>query len=1215
MLGDFSARTRARGHDYARRGHVLSLEASATELRAMVAGTHLYPTRWSWTPDLGWDCECGCPLEIDCKHAYAAAVVAIERFGSRRRAPPAGRPPDASRPAANGARGRGVRASPVPSASSRELKALEELRGARSVWQARAALERLLGPSVPLPWDLALVPWLAQAVADPDPELRCFRVARGIQERNEAALPAVLAVYVGRADLAERLAERERGELLEAVLEWAERRAAGPARQLRVAVALVEAEDGPCVEIEARVSSTRLRDAARTLSQLEQLRSECQRTPGLLAGDERALLELLVRHRAAPSYAGERGRASPSFLARLLERFDGSALVAWDAALPAALAAQLGVAPETPVRLARDVVRIVPDLVAKREEPHLELVVSWPDGRRRPLAEALLLPPGVAGADPGLVLADGAFHVLGESPPQPLVERFAARGSLPLRVAELPTALQRLVARHPHLRQSTAAWTRHHRVTPLLQVDLLEDEWLELRLLAHDGPPGTEPGELRERTTRIFEWLPERGWERRTGEAESGAGPAAAEPAGPERTHAGLWLEGPEPGDVDAAADWAAGLAADANAGRSPRLPAAPPARTGLRIRATAKDLDRFAEAWERRPEALRVFATLPARRLLDPGLRVVPRLSVAGSGIDFFEVSAAWEAEGLSLSEQELARLRAATTRFVRLGSGWVRREVVADLDAALGALADLGIEPGDPPQRVSLWQLAGAKPESLETLERLAATPELAAAARELRRRVAGFRSLPEAALPAGLGAALRPYQRRGLDFLAYTSTLGLGAILADDMGLGKTVQALAWILRLREDGARGPVLVVCPTSVVHNWVREAERFAPALRVLVLERGAERHRMRAEISRFDLVVTNYALLRRDAEEWGRAELLAAILDEAQQIKNPDAEVTRAAKRLRARHRLALTGTPLENRALDLWSLMGFVNPGYLGSRDAFAARYDAPDAPPERRRLLAAKLRPVLLRRLKQEVAPELPERIEERRDCELLAGQRKLYLAELRKSRRLIDALDGDARARSRGRIAVLAALTRLRQICCHPALADGGPKLGSGKFEALFELLEPLLAEGHKVLVFSQFVACLRLLRRELVRRGIACHELTGATRGRARVVADFQEDARPCVFLVSLRAGGTGLNLTAANYVVLFDPWWNPAVEAQAIDRTHRIGQDRTVIAYRLLAAGTIEEKIFELQQRKSALTREILGEAALGRSLTREDLAYLFAES
>ncbi len=1065
-----------------------------------------------------------------------------------------------------------------------------------------------------MPWAVGQVSWPAEALSEEDPDLRCFRVAREMAARSQNALPPVLAAFADRADLAERLAERDRSQVLAAVLDWADRRGETPARQLRVVLALVEAEDGPAVALEARVSSPRRRDAPRTQAQLDQLRGECQRTPGLLASEERALLELLVRQRGAPSFAGE--RTSPGVLARLLERFGGSPLVAWDAALPEGLAQRFGVAAEAPVRLAREVVRIVPDLAAAAE-PRLELVVAWPDGRKRALADALFLPPRVSfgNAEPGFVLVEGAFHALGESLPQALVERFSARGGLPLQEAELAPVLQRLLARLPHLRESAAARTRHHRVTPLLLVDLLGEEWLELRLLAHDAPAGTQPAELRERAARVFEWLPERGFERWPGEQGDPTQARPAEVPGIAAGEAGFWLEGPEPTDVAPAVEWLAGLGAAPNASR-----ATPPAQAapypGLRLRATAKSLEAFADAFERRPERISVFATPRALRLLDPDLRVFPRLTVAASGIDFFEVSAAWESEGLALSEDEIALLRAATTRFVRLGSGWVRREAAADVEGALDALADLGIEPGDPAQRVSLWQLAGSKPESLDTLERLAGSAELASAARELRERVARFAGLPETPLPAGLAGELRPYQRRGLDFLAHTSSLGLGAILADDMGLGKTVQALAWLLRLREDGARGPALVVCPTSVVHNWVREAERFAPSLRVGVLGRGAERHRLRAEIDRFDLVVTNYALLRRDAEEWKKVDLLTAILDEAQNVKNPDAEVTRVAQALRARHRLALTGTPLENRALDLWSLMSFVNPGYLGARRAFARRYDQPDAPPERRRLLAAKLRPVLLRRLKQEVAPELPERIEERRDCELVSGQRKLYLAELRRSRRLVDALgEGDARLRAQGRIAILAALTRLRQICCHPALAGGGARLGSGKFEAFFELLEPLLAEGHKVLVFSQFVACLRLLRRELARRGVAVHELTGATTRRERVVAEFQEDPRPGVFLISLRAGGTGLNLTAASYVVLFDPWWNPAVEAQAIDRTHRIGQDRTVIAYRLLAAGTVEEKIFELQQRKAALTREILGESALGKSLTRDDLEYLFAEA
>jgi SNF2 family DNA or RNA helicase len=481
-------------------------------------------------------------------------------------------------------------------------------------------------------------------------------------------------------------------------------------------------------------------------------------------------------------------------------------------------------------------------------------------------------------------------------------------------------------------------------------------------------------------------------------------------------------------------------------------------------------------------------------------------------------------------------------------------------------------------------------------------------------MRRRIAEFQGLPRIPVPAGFVGTLRPYQQLGVEFLAYVSSLGMGAILADDMGLGKTVQALAWILWLREQKPDlGPALVVCPASVVHNWAREAERFAPGLRVALLTSGGHRRELFAEAGSHDLLVTNYALLRRDLETWRTIPLGLAILDEAQNIKNPDAAVSRAALALDTRNRLALTGTPLENRALDLWSLMAFVNPGLLGPRARFASRYDAADAPPQARRLLAARLRPVLLRRMKKEVATDLPDRIEERRDCEMHAGQRRLYLAELARARDLVGGLGTDPASLGEKRFEILAALTRLRQICCHPALAGGAANLGSGKFDALWEILEPLLAEGHKVLVFSQFVRCLELIRAELRERGIAHHMLTGKTRDRENVVERFQSDEQPAVFLVSLKAGGTGLNLTAASYVVLFDPWWNPAVEAQAIDRTHRIGQTRTVIAYRLLTRGTLEDKIWELQQRKSAMARDILGEDGFSRTLTRGDLEYLLA--
>ena len=246
-----------------------------------------------------------------------------------------------------------------------------------------------------------------------------------------------------------------------------------------------------------------------------------------------------------------------------------------------------------------------------------------------------------------------------------------------------------------------------------------------------------------------------------------------------------------------------------------------------------------------------------------------------------------------------------------------------------------------------------------------------------------------------------------------------------------------------------------------------------------------------------------------------------------------------------------------------------------------------------------------------MKEQVAPDLPDRIEERRECELTPGQRKLYLAELMRGRATVERLKASAEGVTRNKIEILALLTRLRQVCCHPALVGGRDGLGSGKFEALFEILESLRAEGHKVLVFSQFVECLKLLAAEMRRRGIGYHLLTGATTKREAVVTAFETDPEPCVFLISLKAGGAGLNLTAASYVVLFDPWWNPAVEAQAIDRAHRIGQTRTVIAYRMLATGTIEEKIWELQQRKAALVAEVLGEDGFARALTSEDLDYL----
>ena len=619
-----------------------------------------------------------------------------------------------------------------------------------------------------------------------------------------------------------------------------------------------------------------------------------------------------------------------------------------------------------------------------------------------------------------------------------------------------------------------------------------------------------------------------------------------------------------------------------------------------------------LAEAWGTRPDDSEYLGNPAFHRLFLTPRQLKPKLIVKGSGIDWLSVSAEWEAEGLKLTKSDLERLASASGRFVKLpNSGWVELDASA-VQNAHEAMADMGVDGIIAiPQKVGMEHVAHLGEEGFS---RFADTPE----AKELRKRVAEFKGVPAGNLPRGLRADLRPYQKDGFDFLAHLTQIKLGGILADDMGLGKTLQTLTWLDWLKERHAKNPKpsLVICPASVLHNWRREAEKFTPDMRVLVLESGAARHNLRKQIPQHDLIVTNYALLRRDLEELQKFSFRAVILDEAQFIKNPGAQVTHSVKQLKCEHKMALTGTPLENRLLDLWSIVDFIQPSYLGTQEQFLETYEPRGENAENeqriaRRRLSAKLRPLLLRRLKKHVAKDLPDRIEERRDCPLGDEQRKLYLAELRRSReQVMKAVE--TQGLNKSKMHVLAALTRLRQICCHPTLV--GSDTASGKTETLFELLDPLIADGQKVLVFSQFVQMLQLLEKECATRSISTHVLTGQTKDRQEVVNAFQTDTRPGVFLLSLRAAGTGLNLTNASYVVLYDPWWNPAVEAQAIDRSHRIGQTQTVNAYRLIAPGTVEEKIWELQQSKAQTIADVLGEEGFARSLTATDLEYLFAE-
>jgi len=465
-------------------------------------------------------------------------------------------------------------------------------------------------------------------------------------------------------------------------------------------------------------------------------------------------------------------------------------------------------------------------------------------------------------------------------------------------------------------------------------------------------------------------------------------------------------------------------------------------------------------------------------------------------------------------------------------------------------------------------------------------------------LRPLLEGFEGIPQAPLPPGLEDVLRPYQRQGVDWLVFLRRAGLGALLADDMGLGKTLQALCAI--------EGRTLVVAPTSVLHGWMREIERFRPELQFSLYHGPGRKLDPKA-----DITITSYALLRHDKKELTEPRWDCVILDEAQMIKNPESQVARAALELDAKARFALTGTPVENRLEELWSQLHFLNPGLLGGRSQFKERYARPIAEGDTdvAARLRQRIRPFLLRRLKKEVAPDLPPLSEIVLDCELSTEERAVYdSVRAATVRSVVDQL------RAGGNVmAALEALLRLRQAACHSSLVPGqeAANNSSSKLETLYARLEEAVADGHKALVFSQWTSLLDRVEPGLRERGIPWLRLDGATRNRGDVVDRFQSADNEPVMLLSLRAGGTGLTLTAADHVFLLDPWWNPAVEAQAADRAHRIGQDRPVVVHRLIARDTVEEGILRLHERKRALADAALEDADGSSRLTRDDLVEL----
>lgn len=583
-------------------------------------------------------------------------------------------------------------------------------------------------------------------------------------------------------------------------------------------------------------------------------------------------------------------------------------------------------------------------------------------------------------------------------------------------------------------------------------------------------------------------------------------------------------------------------------------------------------------------------------------------------SGVDWFGLEGHVEFENVA-DQISLPALLAAVRkreRFVRLGDGswallpeeWLERWQPLALSARERD-AGSGL-------RLGLAQFG-----LIDLAVKAADDSRVDAAFERLRAALDGFSGIPTAKVPRAFRGELRGYQAFGLSWLRFHEQMGFGACLADDMGLGKTVQVLALLVARRSGRSkspRPPALVVVPKTLIHNWQAEAARFAPGLSVHV-HHGASRSAPQHSFRDVDIVLTTYGTLLRDIDALANVPLDSVILDEAQAIKNAGTRTAKAVQRLSAPHRVAMTGTPIENHLGELWSLFEFLNPGLfdkavvgknaLGGQTAIGA---------ETRRAVQALVTPFLLRRTKAQVAPELPSRTEQTLWVDLNTAERKEYDEILEYYRALLTAstsrkVEGSATAE------VLTALLRLRQAACHPGLLDASRAAeASSKLELLLEQLREVLETGHRVLVFSQFTSLLSIVRDRLDTERIAYEYLDGKTRDREARVRRFQEDPSVSVFLVSLKAGGVGLNLTSADYVFLLDPWWNPATEAQAIDRTHRIGQTRPVVAYRLIARGTVEERVQELQDRKRELVAAVLGDdARLTGKLTRADLEALIA--
>jgi hypothetical protein len=1005
-----------------------------------------------------------------------------------------------------------------------ENQTLTRLFQARSEWDRLAQLSTLLKETqIDLPdfFDSNIGTTICR---EPNTEKLAWRLAREIARRNNGKIPSSLQPYLERPDFEQQERAEEADAFRKELLEWLssgqDDTPAHPRRELRI-VWKIESGFDPLearIQIDLRVNSPKLREGSRNFFQVRGLCNEASNRPELFNAEDQVLLRWLSDF--LPLLLTDKNRVASPFLN------DNRSLLTW--------LTQWGTSGRchweegAPVEFSPLSARIVPQLHPAKDDDEnragsnasrldLNFEVVTAAGLREPLSNArLFLAPQSDHPRPELelVCVKHCFYRLTERPPRSLMALALKRGVGAVDMAAAGHLLPPLLRRYPHLQQQVKVHLRQVASQIKFYFQLDEDDALQIHLKAdaREGP-------------RHWEWADD-GWMKTqsahvdsSGERQDdyihlappemivrppGGGQPGALAGGHAVNEVEIWDDVPAEADTGPALAWLRGFEAERGelCGRTDN--------SGWWVILQAARIPALLVHWKDRSPDWQYFVNRRFQHLISGKRRRFPKLKIQSTGIDWFSVQAAWEDETLAMTEEDWARFHQSDDPYVKLSNGtWMEREEAAAMAEAVTALAEIGVQVGAGEQQLGAWQMAGAQQTAWKKLETLV-DGEGDPIIRQLRLAVTEFKGLPEIEPPKGLIAELRPYQKTGLHFLAYASRFRLGALLADDMGLGKTVQALAWLQHLRETEGPAPSLVICPASVVFNWNREAAQFTPGQKVLLLTAGEHRHSLRQEIPAHDLVVTNYALLRRDLAALQKFSFRAIILDEAQNIKNPESMVARAAKALKAEHKLALTGTPLENRLLDLWSIMEFVHPGYLPERGRFLEQYDRGASQPARA-LLSSRMRPVMLRRLKKQVAQDLPDRIEERIDCELTEGQRKFYLAELQRSRQALSTLDMQA---GQSRMHVLAALTRLRQICCHPSLAGGKKNLGSGKTAALFELLEPLYAAGHKVLVFSQFVEMLKILKAELEEKGRPYFMLTGQTTQRGEVVQAFHDCKEP-----------------------------------------------------------------------------------------------------